>query len=152
MRVLVFAHGALLRRGCSTAVPVSVPGRAGGAERGIVFMRHEYEAERRRLEAEIEVARASGILGADVCGSGRAFDVEVFVSPGGYILGEETALLECLEDRRGEPRNKPPFPGQSGLQGEPTLINNVETLAHAAAILARGRSSGAAGARPMAAP
>jgi NADH:ubiquinone oxidoreductase subunit F (NADH-binding)/NADH:ubiquinone oxidoreductase subunit E len=113
-------------------------GLSVGAARGIVFIRHEYEAERRRLEAEIAVARAAGVLGPDVCGSGQAFDVEVFVSPGGYILGEETALLECLEDRRGEPRNKPPFPGQSGLHGLPTLINNVETLAHAAAILARG--------------
>lgn len=64
--------------------------------------------------------------------------MEIFVSPGGYILGEETALLEALEDRRGEPRNKPPFPGTSGLHGQPTLINNVETLAAAATIWRRG--------------
>ena len=62
----------------------------------------------------------------------------MFVSPGGYILGEETALLECLEDRRGEPRNKPPFPGTYGLWGQPTLINNVETFAHMPAVVAVG--------------
>jgi NADH:ubiquinone oxidoreductase subunit F (NADH-binding) len=99
-----------------------------GAERGLVFVRHEYAPETRRLRAEIERARSLGALGPDVFGSGRAFDVEVFVSPGGYVLGEETALLEALEGRRGEPRNKPPFPGEAGLHGRPTLIHNVETL------------------------
>jgi NADH:ubiquinone oxidoreductase subunit F (NADH-binding)/NADH:ubiquinone oxidoreductase subunit E len=110
-----------------------------GAEQGFVFIRHEYGPERARLEAAIGDARARGALGSDVFGSGRPFDVEVFVSPGGYILGEESALLECMEDRRGEPRNKPPFPGTTGLHGRPTLINNVETFAHAAAIAHRGR-------------
>ena len=109
-----------------------------GASQGIVFIRHEYEAERRRLEAEVAAAREAGVLGRGVLGSGLDFDIEVFVSPGGYILGEETALLECLEDRRGEPRNKPPFPGKHGLHGQPTLINNVETFAHALGILTRG--------------
>jgi NADH:ubiquinone oxidoreductase subunit F (NADH-binding) len=109
-----------------------------GASRGILFIRHEYEAERRRFESALAEARAAGALGGRIFGSELGFDVEVFVSPGGYVLGEETALLECLEDRRGEPRNKPPFPGVKGLHGFPTLINNVETLAHAAAIAARG--------------
>lgn len=109
-----------------------------GARRGTVFIRHEYEPERRRLAAEIERARALGALGDGVFGSDFAFDVDVFVSPGGYILGEETALLECLEDRRGEPRNKPPFPGRAGLQGRPTVVNNVETLVHAVGIVAYG--------------
>ncbi len=109
-----------------------------GASRGIVYLRHEYEDARAALEAEIERARDIGWLGADILGSGFDFDVEVFISPGGYILGEETALLEALEDRRGEPRNKPPFPGQKGLYGLPTLMNNVETFAHAAAIAGRG--------------
>ncbi len=108
---------------------------AVGAERGFVFVRHEYEPERRRLAQALERARAAGALGV---GAGRDFDIEIFVSPGGYILGEETALLECMEDRRGEPRNKPPFPGQRGLWAQPTLINNVETFAHAAAIAQRG--------------
>jgi NADH:ubiquinone oxidoreductase subunit F (NADH-binding)/NADH:ubiquinone oxidoreductase subunit E len=109
-----------------------------GSERGWIFIRHEYEPERRRLQAEIETARAVGALGDDIFGSGFGFDVEVFVSPGGYILGEETALLECMEDRRGEPRNKPPFPGQRGLWNQPTLMNNVETFAHAVGILRSG--------------
>ncbi|MEE9280806.1 MAG: NAD(P)H-dependent oxidoreductase subunit E [Myxococcota bacterium] len=109
-----------------------------GAERGWVFIRHEYEPERRALEAAIARAYAAGVLGESVLGSGFRFDVEVFVSPGGYILGEETALLECMEDRRGEPRNKPPYPATAGLWNRPTLVNNVETFAHATAILRRG--------------
>ncbi len=108
--------------------------RCVGAEHGTIFIRHEYEPERRRLEQALEEARAAGALGRGIFGSDLDFDIEIFVSPGGYILGEETALLECLEDRRGEPRNKPPFPGQRGLYGRPTLINNVETLAHVVGI------------------
>jgi NADH:ubiquinone oxidoreductase subunit F (NADH-binding)/NADH:ubiquinone oxidoreductase subunit E len=117
---------------------MALAARCIGSHRGFVFIRHEYAPERRALEAAIERARAAGALGCDIFGSGFDFDVEVFVSPGGYILGEETALLECMEDRRGEPRNKPPFPGHAGLHGQPTLINNVETFAHATAILNRG--------------
>src|SRR5206468_12062561 len=85
-----------------------------GAEQGTLFLRHEYAAERRAVEAAIREARAAGALGRGLFGSAFAFDVELFVSPGGYILGEETALLECMESRRGEPRNKPPFPGTVG--------------------------------------
>ena len=109
-----------------------------GAEQGIVFLRHEYEPERRRLVAAIDRARRDGVLGLDAAGSGRPFEIDLFVSPGGYILGEETALLEALEDRRGEPRNKPPYPGQHGLRGLPTLINNVETFALAVGIVHHG--------------
>ena len=109
-----------------------------GAERGIVYIRHEYERERRGLQTAIDGARELGALGANAAGSGRAFDVEIFVSPGGYVLGEETALLEALEDRRGEPRNKPPYPGSVGLFGKPTLINNVETFAAATSIIHHG--------------
>jgi NADH:ubiquinone oxidoreductase subunit F (NADH-binding)/NADH:ubiquinone oxidoreductase subunit E len=120
-----------------------------GAERGWVFIRHEYGPERRALEQAIDAAYASGALGERIFGSDFRFDVEVFVSPGGYILGEETALLECMEDRRGEPRNKPPYPGTAGLWGQPTLMNNVETFAHATGILRKGvawwRSLGKAG-------
>jgi NADH:ubiquinone oxidoreductase subunit F (NADH-binding)/NADH:ubiquinone oxidoreductase subunit E len=99
-----------------------------GAEKGIVFLRHEYGAERVALRRALDDAARRGVLGASVLGSGKRFEIEIFVSPGGYILGEETALLECLEDKRGEPRNKPPFPGQKGLFDKPTLINNVETF------------------------
>lgn len=109
-----------------------------GAARGTVFIRHEYEPERRRLAAEIDRARSLGALGVHIFGSEFSFDVEIFISPGGYILGEETALLECIEDRRGEPRNKPPFPGNKGLYQQPTLINNVETLVHAVGIVEHG--------------
>jgi len=109
-----------------------------GAERGIVYLRHEYQREQKALEAALHDARQRGILGANAAGSGHPFEIELFVSPGGYILGEETALLEALEDKRGEPRNKPPYPGTHGLWGQPTLINNVETYALAASIVAQG--------------
>src|SRR6185503_15644523 len=109
-----------------------------GAEEGWVFVRHEYGPETDVLRAELDRLRQEGLLGADVLGTGRRLSVEVFVSPGGYILGEETALLECMEGHRGEPRNKPPFPGVHGLWGKPTLINSVETLADVPVILTRG--------------
>jgi NADH:ubiquinone oxidoreductase subunit F (NADH-binding)/NADH:ubiquinone oxidoreductase subunit E len=109
-----------------------------GAHEGVIYLRHEYGAERKALERALDKARAAGVLGASVLGSGFSFDLRIFVSPGGYIMGEETALLEALEDRRGEPRNKPPFPTDHGLWGRPTLINNVETFAAVPAILARG--------------
>ncbi len=109
-----------------------------GAAHGIIYLRHEYGAAREALERALAEARELGALGANVFGSGFAFDIEIFVSPGGYILGEETALLEALEDRRGEPRNKPPFPTNAGLNGQPTLINNVETLAAVPILLERG--------------
>jgi formate dehydrogenase/NADH-quinone oxidoreductase subunit F len=109
-----------------------------GAEQGWVFIRHEYGPEERVLRAEIDQLRRAGIIGPNACGSGRRLDVDVFVSPGGYILGEETALLECMEGHRGEPRNKPPFPGNYGLHGRPTLMNSVETFADVPVILQRG--------------
>jgi len=105
-------------------------GLAIGAERGIVYLRHEYHAARTAIERELARARDQGWIGANILGSDFSFDIEVFISPGGYILGEETALLEALEDKRGEPRNKPPFPGQKGLWDQPTLMNNVETFAY----------------------
>ena len=109
-----------------------------GAEEGWVFVRHEYGPETEIVRDELERLRADGLLGDDVLGSGRRLSVEVFVSPGGYILGEESALLECLEGHRGEPRNKPPFPGVHGLWGQPTLINSVETFADVPVIVSRG--------------
>jgi len=109
-----------------------------GAEQGWIFIRHEYAPEERVLHAEIAALRESGVIGENACGSGRRLDLDIFVSPGGYILGEETALLECMEGHRGEPRNKPPFPGNYGLHGRPTLINSVETFADVPVILQRG--------------
>jgi NADH:ubiquinone oxidoreductase subunit F (NADH-binding)/NADH:ubiquinone oxidoreductase subunit E len=101
-----------------------------GAEEGWVFIRHEYGPEEHLLREEIE--RLRPVL------DGTGMRVEVFTSPGGYILGEESALIECMEGHRGEPRNKPPFPGVYGLWGKPTLMNSVETFAHIPVILERG--------------
>jgi formate dehydrogenase/NADH-quinone oxidoreductase subunit F len=104
---------------------------AAGAEQGWVFIRHEYGPEEQAIRAELDAARAAGVLG-------DRLEIEVFTSPGGYILGEESALIECMEGHRGEPRNKPPFPGVNGLWGMPTLMNSVETFAAVPIILARG--------------
>jgi formate dehydrogenase beta subunit len=109
-----------------------------GAEQGWVFIRHEYGPEEHLLRAEIEALRAEGLLGADVLGSGRTVRLGIVTSPGGYILGEESALIECMEGHRGEPRNKPPFPGVYGLHGRPTLMNSVETFADVPVIVQRG--------------
>ena len=111
---------------------------AVGAEEGWVFIRHEYGPEEQAIRAEIEHLREAGLIGPDAGASGRRLSVEVFTSPGGYILGEESALIECMEGHRGEPRNKPPFPGTYGLHGKPTLMNSVETFAHVPVIAARG--------------
>jgi formate dehydrogenase beta subunit len=111
---------------------------AVGAEQGWVFIRHEYGPEEQAVRAELDRARATGLLGSNVLESGRQLEIEVFTSPGGYILGEETALLECMEGHRGEPRNKPPFPGVNGLWGKPTLMNSVETFAAVPIIQQRG--------------
>ncbi|CAN5494445.1 NAD(P)H-dependent oxidoreductase subunit E [soil metagenome] len=108
------------------------------AEQGWVFIRHEYGPEEQLLHEELARLRGDGLLGDDVLGSGRSLRVDVFTSPGGYILGEETALIECMEGHRGEPRNKPPFPGTYGLWGRPTLMNSVETFADVPVILERG--------------
>ena len=117
---------------------------AVGAEEGWVFIRHEYGPEEAVIRREIESLRAAGLVGEGVLagsngsGSRRRLSVEVFTSPGGYILGEESALIECMEGHRGEPRNKPPFPGVYGLWGQPTLMNSVETFAHVPVIAERG--------------
>ena len=113
---------------------------AVGAEESWVFIRHEYGPEEQVIRGEIEHLRKTGLVGPDAGGSGRRLSVEVFTSPGGYILGEESALIECMEGHRGEPRNKPPFPGTYGLHGRPTLMNSVETFAHVPVIALRGAS------------
>jgi NADH:ubiquinone oxidoreductase subunit F (NADH-binding) len=124
-------------------------GLVTGAEKGILYIRHEYGPEREAFERATQDAAQQGLLGNNVRGSGVSFDLEIFVSPGGYILGEETALLEALEDKRGEPRTKPPYPVTHGLFGQPTVINNVETLALVPTIVQRGadwwRSQGQSG-------
>ena len=86
----------------------------------------------------IDRARAAGLLGDDILGSGFAFDIELRRGAGAYICGEETALFESIEGKRGEPRNKPPFPVEVGLFGKPTVVNNVETLVNVLRIVTDG--------------
>ena len=113
-------------------------GLVTGAHRGILYIRHEYEEPQEILQREIERCYQLGVLGQKVMGSDLRFDLEIFVSPGGYICGEESALLEAIEGHRAEPRNKPPFPGTHGLWNKPTVINNVETFLCATLMLHRG--------------
>lgn len=113
-------------------------GYAIGASRGVVYVRSEYPRAKRILAAAIDEARAAGWLGEDVRGSGFAFDVEVVSGMGSYVCGEETALLNAVEGRRGEVRLRPPYPAEAGLHGLPTVVNNVETLVDVRAIVADG--------------
>ncbi len=115
--------------------------RVVGAHRAVLYVRHEYGPEEHAFRAALDEARRAGAVGRDVLGSGWDCEVDVFVSPGGYICGEETALLEAMEGKRAEPRNKPPFPGVQGLHGKPTLINNVETFAFVPRILLHGAAA-----------
>ena len=115
-----------------------IAGLVTGAKRGILYIRHEYQLQEEILGEEIRRCYRSGLLGKKILGCDFAFDLEVFVSPGGYICGEESALIEAIEGHRAEPRNKPPFPGQVGLWQKPTVINNVETFINVPQILARG--------------
>ncbi len=115
-----------------------IAGLVTGAKRGILYIRHEYHLQEEILGEEIRRCYRSGLLGKKVLGSDLDYELEVFVSPGGYICGEESALIEAIEGHRAEPRNKPPFPGQIGLWQKPTVINNVETFINVPQILARG--------------
>ena len=111
---------------------------AVGARKAVIYIRHEYARQRDVLLKTLKDRQAQGILGSYMMGSAHHVEFEVFESPGGYICGEETALLEALEDRRAEPRHKPPFPGTHGLFGAPTLLNNVETFAMVPGIVLKG--------------
>ena len=115
-----------------------IAGLVTGAQRGIFYIRHEYEAQEKILEEEIHRCRREGLLGPNILGSSLSFELEMFVSPGGYICGEETALMEAIEGKRAEPRNKPPFPVTHGLWNKPTALNNVETFANVPQILVNG--------------
>jgi NADH-quinone oxidoreductase subunit F len=111
---------------------------AGGITRSFIYIRGEYELQARRLEAAVEEARAAGYIGDRILGSDFSLSLWVHRGAGAYICGEETALLDSLEGKRGNPRLKPPFPANQGLYQGPTLINNVETLATAPHILRMG--------------
>ena len=117
---------------------MAIAGYAIGAAQGYLYIRGEYPRAQRILESAIAQARAAGYLGERILGSAFRFDIELRSGAGAYICGEETALLESIEGQRGLPRLKPPYPVTHGLFGQPTAINNVETLCTAAWILAHG--------------
>ncbi|MFI5372992.1 MAG: NAD(P)H-dependent oxidoreductase subunit E, partial [Candidatus Eisenbacteria bacterium] len=119
---------------------LTIAGYATGCEQGYLYIRGEYPLATARLEHAIAEARRHGFLGEDVMGEGFRFDIELRRGAGAYICGEETALFNSIEGKRGEPRNKPPFPVQRGVFGKPTGINNVETLINVLEILRVGGS------------
>jgi len=121
-----------------------VAGFATGCEQGYLYIRGEYPLARHRLEHAIRECRAQSLLGTNILGSGVRFDVELRVGAGAYICGEETALMNSIEGKRGEPRNKPPFPTQVGLFDRPTIIQNVETLLNIPPIIMQGGKAFAA--------
>ena len=112
--------------------------RAIGAQHGFIYIRSEYPLALNRLQIAIEKARDYGLLGEDILGSGFNFDISVHRGAGAFVCGEETALIGSLEGRPPEPRIRPPFPVESGLWGNPTNINNVETWANVPQIIMRG--------------
>jgi formate dehydrogenase beta subunit len=132
---------------------VILAGLLTGATRGYIYIRHEYHEEIAAMQAAIGAAERAGACGHGIFGSSRDFPVEVFTSPGGYICGEQSALVEAMEDHRAQPRNKPPQLETNGLHDKPTLVSNVETFAWAPAIAVRGgewyRDQGVAGCKGL---
>ncbi len=117
---------------------MEIAGYTIGANKGFIYVRAEYPIAVKRLKIAIEQAREYGILGKNIFNSGFDFDIEIRLGAGAFVCGEETALLESIEGKRGQPRVKPPYPAQCGLWGKPTLINNVETFANIAQIILKG--------------
>ncbi|MGI9195872.1 MAG: formate dehydrogenase beta subunit [Candidatus Nanopelagicales bacterium] len=120
---------------------MAIAGVATGATKGLIYVRSEYPYAIRTLRTAIDIARVDGWLGSDVLGSGRAFDIRVVEGAGSYVCGEETAMLESLEGKRGMVRPKPPIPALQGLFGKPTLVNNVLTLSAVPGIIADGAAA-----------
>ncbi len=117
---------------------MTIAAYAIGAQQGYVYVRAEYPLAVERLGHALADARARGLLGADILGTGFAFDLEIRMGSGAFVCGEETALMTSIEGNRGEPRPRPPFPANKGLWGKPSVLNNVETLAAIPAIILRG--------------
>lgn len=117
---------------------MAIAGYCIGASQGYNYIRGEFWEPYERFQGAIEEARAAGLLGKDILGTGFDFDIEVHLGGGAYVCGEETALLESIEGKKGQPRFKPPFPASYGLYGCPTTINNTETLASVPMILKNG--------------
>jgi [NiFe] hydrogenase diaphorase moiety large subunit len=131
-RVILSEHADLVFEG------MAIGARAVGATAGILYLRSEYVYLRPHLEQVLARRRASKLLGTDIGGlAGFTFDIHIHMGAGAYVCGEETALIESLEGHRGEPRNRPPFPVDTGFNGQPTVVNNVETFAWVACILSR---------------
>jgi len=117
---------------------MTIAGYAVGASEGYIYVRGEYFLAQERLNTAIEQAREIGLLGQNILGSGFDFDIHIHSGAGAYICGEETALIESIEGKRGEPRARPPYPTTNGLWDKPTLVNNVETLANIPPIIRNG--------------
>ena len=117
---------------------MEIAGYSVGADKGYIYVRAEYPIAVQRLQVAIEQARDYGLLGKNIFGTDFSFDIEIRLGAGAFVCGEETALLESIEGRRGQPRLKPPYPANSGLWGKPTLINNVETFANITRIILNG--------------
>ena len=117
---------------------MAIAGYAIGANQGYIYVRAEYPIAVNRLKVAIKQAREYGLLGNDILGTGFKFDIDIRLGAGAFVCGEETALLESIEGRRGQPRVKPPYPASCGLFGKPTVINNVETLANITKIILKG--------------
>ena len=117
---------------------MEIAGFAIGAKKGFIYVRAEYPIAVERLKIAIKQAREYGLLGENIFGTPFSFDIEIRLGAGAFVCGEETALLESIEGKRGQPRVKPPYPAQAGLWGMPTLINNVETYANIAQIILKG--------------
>jgi NADH:ubiquinone oxidoreductase subunit F (NADH-binding) len=135
-REILLAAPHLVIEGMTMAALVS------GAKQGYIYIRHEYQEQIDRLQEAIEQAERLGALGSNIFQSGRTFRLEVFISPGGYVCGEQTALIEALEGKRSEPRNRPPELQTNGLYDQPTILNNVETFAWVPSILLKVPSEG----------
>jgi [NiFe] hydrogenase diaphorase moiety large subunit len=132
-RVILSDHADLVFEG------MTIGGYVIGADRGIVYLRGEYAYLLPQLNAVLAERRRDNLLGKNVLGkAGFNFDIQIRLGSGAYVCGEETALIESLEGHRGEPRNRPPFPVDTGFGNSPTIVNNVETLAWAACIAAKG--------------
>ena len=127
---------------------MTIEGFATGSGRGFLYIRAEYPLSAARMGHALAHARAAGYLGTDILRSGFAFDIEIRRGAGAYVCGEETALFNSIEGRRGEPRNKPPFPVEVGLFGRPTAVNNIETLVNIPGIVVDGGAAFAATGTP----
>ncbi len=118
---------------------MTIAAYAIGAAEGIIYLRGEYTYLRKGIEERIKARHSCGLLGKDIKGKkGFSFDIHIHMGSGAYVCGEETALIESLEGHRGEARNRPPFPVNTGFNGMPTIVNNVETFAWATTIFAKG--------------